>query len=158
MPRKNFTERQRAVVYNRMGNPHGVNHCWHCGCKIYFKKRTTSDGKGAWHMDHYPIPYADIEDQMCCGITNQHDLSNVVPSCARCNLSHRWENDGGRWYYCGRSQNCLGSRKLSICIVGECKWCGITCKGLPISIIIIVLILLLIIFILLYYLNVLRFF
>ena len=65
---------------------------------VFFKKRTARDGPNAWHMDHYPIPYSDIENQFCCGITDERDLSNVVPACVSCNMSHIFEDHNGRWY------------------------------------------------------------
>ena len=131
MPRRGFTENQRKITFNRPDNPHGVSRCWHCGKRLVYKNRTARDGRGAWHMDHHPIPYVDIEDQMCCGITDERDLSNVVPSCVSCNLSHIFEDEPGKWYYCGRRQNPLGNRKFCIFYFGECSWNRWTIIGCP---------------------------
>lgn len=130
MPRRGFTENQRKITFNRLDNPHGVGRCWHCGIRIQFKNRNKRDGRGAWHMDHHPIPYIDVEDQCCLGITDERDLSNVVPACVSCNLSHAFESSG-RWYYCGRRQNPLGSRSFCTYYMGECRWNMYHLMGCP---------------------------
>ena len=140
MPRRGFTENNRKIVFNRIDNPHGVGKCWHCGKRLYYKKRTTRDGPNAWHMDHHPIPYADIENQFCCGITDERDLSNVVPACVSCNMSHIFEDHGGRWYHCGYRQSPLGNKMFCIRYFGECSWLGRTFIGGPIILIIAVFI------------------
>ena len=132
----------------------GLGNCWHCSKKLYFTKRRKSDGPGAWHIDHYPIPFADIEDQCCCGITNQKDIHNLVPACVECNLSHRRENDHIRWYHCGRSQSWCGSRSGWLRFIGDCQWCGIRVIGFPI-IISLCLLLLLLCIIVFYYISIL---
>lgn len=76
--------------------------CWHCNKKIYLNRRTHKDGRGAWHIDHYPVPFRDIENQILIGITDQHDIRNLVPACIECNLSHNFEVP--KWYYCNHSQ------------------------------------------------------
>ena len=76
--------------------------CWHCRKTIVRGKRTSKDGKQAWHIDHYPVQYTDIENQVCCGITDQHAIENLVPSCVMCNISHHYERK--HWYFCHRSQ------------------------------------------------------
>ena len=140
MPRRGFTENQRKIIFNRVDNPHGAKHCWHCGKRLVYKNRTTRDGRGAWHMDHHPIPYIDIEDQMCCGITDERDLSNVVPACTACNLSHLFEQESRKWYYCGRRQNPLGSRSFCIYYFGSCSWNKYTVIGCPsISIVLLIM-------------------
>ena len=76
--------------------------CYHCNKKLVFNHRKKTDGRGAWNMDHYPVVYRDIEDQICCGITNQHDPNNIVAACVDCNKSHKHEKK--YWCYCGDSQ------------------------------------------------------
>ena len=106
--RKKWPKRLVKDVFNNLNNPYGVGHCWHCGKKIDIKKRRLQDGNTAWHIDHYPVQYVDIESQVCCGVTNEHEYSNLVPSCIKCNLSHQYERK--HWYYCGRSQ-CYCTKK-----------------------------------------------
>tara|TARA_Y100001970_G_C13907424_1_gene686783 strand:- start:19 stop:453 length:435 start_codon:yes stop_codon:yes gene_type:complete len=86
-------------------------YCWHCGKTIVRGKRTAKDGQQAWHIDHYPVQFVDIENQICCGVTDQHDITNLVPSCVLCNVSHQYERK--HCYYCGRSQ-CLCTKKCMI--------------------------------------------
>ena len=69
--------------------------CHHC------KKKLNLEDRKSWHIDHFPIPYRDIEDQCCCGITDPFDETNLVVSCPQCNMSHKFEAEG-RW--CGRTQ------------------------------------------------------
>ena len=105
--RPNFTKTDATTVYNRLKNPYGIGHCWHCGKKLVFKNRTYGK-KGAWHIDHYPVVYRDIENQCCCGITGPQHLNNLVPSCVNCNISHR--NELSLRICGGRSQcKCEGS-------------------------------------------------
>ena len=59
--------------------------------KINFKNRGNTKKRGVWQVDHYPVPYRDIESQILIGITNTNDPSNLVPSCMECNLSHKFE-------------------------------------------------------------------
>ena len=106
--RKKWPKLLVTEVFNNSNNPYGVGHCWHCGRKIDIKKRRLQDGKTAWHIDHYPVQYVDIESQVCCGVTDEHEMSNLVPSCVKCNLSHKFERK--HWYYCGRSQ-CYCTKK-----------------------------------------------
>lgn len=71
--------------------------CHHCGTPLDVECRR------AWHVDHWPVRFADMHDQLsCCGlwVTDPTDPSNLVASCAACNTSHRHERR--RW--CGRSQ------------------------------------------------------
>lgn len=92
MPRPRFSKELRAQV---LGKTDG--HCHHCGAVL-----DTESGR-AWHVDHYPVRYADIEDQCgCCGcfVTDPLDPANLVPSCVPCNTSHRYEVRR----YCGHSQ------------------------------------------------------
>ena len=104
MPRKAYNKGLEKRVFNRTDNPFGKSRCWHCGLKLDFKRRKGSDGFGAWNMDHYPVPFRDIETQYCCGIMDSNDYNNIVPSCISCNIGHHYERSN--WYYCGRSQIC----------------------------------------------------
>ena len=70
--------------------------CYHCGEKLNAEKRNT------WHIDHHPVVFADIRDQICFGVTDPLERTNLVPSCVRCNVSHKYEIS--RWYYCNQSQ------------------------------------------------------
>ena len=88
-------------TFNRIDNPKGKGHCWHCGKKLVFKNRKKGL-RGAWHMDHYPVVYRDIESQIIFGVTDPNDANNLVPSCVNCNLSHKYEKS--LWYCCYRSQ------------------------------------------------------
>ena len=102
MPRKKWPVQLVIDVYNKYNNPYGIGSCWHCGKKIIFKQRTKKDGRYPWHIDHYPVPFRDIENQILFGVTNQHDIKNLVPSCVACNLSH--EHEITHWYYCNSTQ------------------------------------------------------
>ena len=76
-----------------------AGRCHHCDAQLVFGSRKAGM-IGAWHADHFPVPYRDIENQVCFGVTRPDDLSNLVPACAACNLSHRHESR--KW--CGRAQ------------------------------------------------------
>lgn len=91
MPRPKFTLTERAAVLARPDNPHGAGCCWHCG-------RDLSNVK--WHVDHHPVRYADIEDQVCWGVRDPRAMDNLVGSCIHCNTSHRHESTA----WCGHSQ------------------------------------------------------
>lgn len=93
--RKDWPSGLRALVARKSNNPHGAHHCWHCGEPL----------RRGWHMDHHPKPWRDIHDQLCCGVTDEHDLENLVPSCPSCNTSHTHEPNGHPCY-CGRTQCC----------------------------------------------------
>ena len=109
MPRPKFTKKITKKVYNRLDNPNGIGYCWHCGKKLVFKNRKIGL-RGAWHVDHFPVVYRDIENQCCLGVTNPLEISNLAPSCAACNISHRHE----------RKLWCCGGRSQCKC---EC-WCS----------------------------------
>ena len=70
--------------------------CYHCGCRLNEHKRSS------YHIDHHPVAYRDVEDQCCFGVTDPLEAANLVPSCVKCNVSHR--NEIERWYYCGKTQ------------------------------------------------------
>ena len=53
-----------------------MGKCWHCNKRIYFNNRKHGL-KGAWHIDHYPVVYRDIENQCCIGITDPLLVSNL---------------------------------------------------------------------------------
>lgn len=93
MSRPRFTPQERAQVLARQGNPFGPGNCWHCGVAL--------DPEGGWHVDHHPVRWADIADQVCCGVRDGKDRGNLVPSCAGCNTGHRNERRG---CCCGHSQ------------------------------------------------------
>jgi hypothetical protein len=101
MPRPTFSKKLTEKVYMRLDNPNGIGYCWHCGKKLVFNNRKIGL-RGAWHMDHYPVVYRDIENQCCVGVTDPIQFDNIVPSCAVCNLSHQHEKS--LWCCCGRSQ------------------------------------------------------
>ena len=113
MTRKKWSKALVRDVFNKTAySPNGkTGRCWHCSKIIIRDKRTIKAGNGAWHVDHYPVQFVDIENQICCGVTDQHKLSNLVPACVKCNLSHKFERK--RCYYCGRSQM-LCSKKCII--------------------------------------------
>ena len=103
MPRKNIPKQLIYSTFHRTDNPYKIGHCWHCGKKIKYKNRgNKKDKNGVWQMDHYPVPYRDIESQLCFGITDSNDPNNLVPACIQCNLSHQYEIS--KWYYCNTSQ------------------------------------------------------
>ena len=89
----------REAIFYKVGNPYKIGHCWHCGKKLSLDK---SSYNGDWHIDHWPIPYRDIEGQCCLGVTDPLDITNLVPACVKCNVGHKYERK--RWIYCGRSQ------------------------------------------------------
>jgi hypothetical protein len=103
MGRPKFASSVRGQILARSDNPHGPGRCWHCGIELI-------DG---YHIDHHPVRYADIEDQICCGQRDARDPDNLVPSCPHCNQSHAHEST--RW--CGRSQ--------FPCTRGAVGWLGI---------------------------------
>ena len=102
MPRPSFTKKLTKKVYVRPDNPNAIGYCWHCGKKLVFNNRKIGL-RGAWHMDHFPVVYRDIENQCCIGIIDPLDKNNLVPSCASCNISHRHER---RLWYCGGRSQC----------------------------------------------------
>lgn len=71
-------------------------HCYHCNVLLTGRR---------WHVDHYPIPFHSIFDQLCCGVTDPCDETNLVPACVTCNTSHAFERKR-RWWMGGRSQCC----------------------------------------------------
>ena len=101
MTRKRWSKQLINDVYYKENNPYGTGKCWHCGKKIVFTHRKHNN-KYTWHIDHFPIVYRDIEDQLCCGVTDQHDITNLVPSCVSCNISHNFEVTYP--YYCNKTQ------------------------------------------------------
>lgn len=68
--------------------------CYHCRKKLTFSPRNS------WNIDHFPVAFRDIEDQCCLGVIDQHDESNLQPSCVACNVSHLHEE--AKW--CGDTQ------------------------------------------------------
>lgn len=72
----------------------GEGKCHHCG------RALAREPRRGWHIDHYPVAYRDIEDQVCCGVRDPLDVRNLVLSCPPCNMSHKYESTR----YCGHSQ------------------------------------------------------
>jgi len=99
--RPKFSKKEVKLIYIRPENPYGIGNCWHCGKKLVFKNRTFGK-RGAWHIDHYPVVYRDIENQCCLGVTDPRCLTNLVPSCISCNITHKNEKSYRIWG--GRSQ------------------------------------------------------
>ncbi len=102
MPRKNIPKKLVKETFNRIDNPYKPGHCWHCGKKIVFKNRGSDNSRGVWQIDHFPVPYRDIENQVLIGITDPLCPKNLVPACKKCNLSHNFEIP--KWYYCNYYQ------------------------------------------------------
>lgn len=102
MTRKKIPNHLVYSTFYRDDNPNKKGNCWHCGKKIYYKNRGIKNKKGIWQIDHYPVPYRDIEDQIIIGIKDPLNPKNLVPSCVGCNLSHK--NEISKWYYCNHSQ------------------------------------------------------
>ena len=103
MPRKKIPKKLAYQTFHRIDNPHNVGNCWHCGKKIVYEHRSsTSPESTTWQVDHYPVPHRDIENQICCGVTDTLDPENLVPACKKCNLSHQFEIP--KWYYCNHYQ------------------------------------------------------
>ncbi len=92
MPRHKFSDKIRKNVLEKTNG-----RCYHCNIAIFEER---------WDVDHYPVRYEDIENQcgcMPCGnITDPYDISNLQPSCVRCNRSHKYEKR--KCWYCGHSQ------------------------------------------------------
>lgn len=95
MGRPRLTATERRAVFRRPrppGHPFPLPEtCWHCGEALSLE---------AFHVDHYPVAFRDIEDQVCLGVVDAKDAANLVPSCPSCNLGHAHE--GRLW--CGASQ------------------------------------------------------
>ncbi len=91
MTRKKWPKALEKLVYDKSGGK-----CHHCG-----KKLSRNPRKG-WQIDHFPVPHRDVESQLCCGVTDTLDPTNLVLSCPPCNMSHRHEIS--RWYFCGHAQ------------------------------------------------------
>ncbi len=92
LSRPRFGDTEAAEILSKSGGC-----CRHCGARLDGGERR------AWHIDHWPVRFADIEDQIsCCGffVTDARDPANLVASCVRCNTSHAYESS--RW--CGHSQ------------------------------------------------------
>ena len=89
MARPKWTKEIENTVWTR-----GNGACHHCGCELQREPRR------GWHIDHFPVAYRDIEDQVCCGVRDPRDVSNLVLSCPTCNTSHAHESDR----CCGHTQ------------------------------------------------------
>ena len=95
MPRPKIPKTVAARVFAR-----SEGKCWHCRADLVLGARTPGM-QGAWNVDHYPVPYRDIEDQMCWGVTDPLLESNLVAACVACNQSHEFERPG---VWCGSTQ------------------------------------------------------
>ena len=102
MTRKKIPNNIVYSTFYRDDNPNKIGNCWHCGKRIFLKSRGNKDKRGVWQVDHYPVPYRDLEDQILIGIKDPLNPLNLVPSCVKCNLSHK--NEISKWYYCNKSQ------------------------------------------------------
>ena len=117
--RKKIGGKLANQVFHRACNPHGVGNCWHCGKPLGLSLRKNirtvpsrslaaccdEGGVGvAWHVDHWPVPYREIKDQIGIGIgvSDELDISNLVPACVSCNTSRKHEVK--KWYLGGRAQ------------------------------------------------------
>ena len=65
----------------------GGGYCHHCQVQLQREPRS------GWHIDHFPVAYRDIEDQVCWGVRDPRDPRNLVVSCPACNMSHAHERD-----------------------------------------------------------------
>lgn len=72
--------------------------CHHCGVDLPWDR--TGGARRAWHVDHHPVAYRDIEGQVLWGVRDPLDERNLVASCPPCNLSHEHEHD----VCCGHTQ------------------------------------------------------
>lgn len=89
MTRPRFSHSTRAQVAAKTNG-----RCFHCN-------KALSDG---WHVDHHPIPFRDIENNICCcALTDPEAIDNLQPSCPSCNTSHKFEPAGAP-RYCGHTQ------------------------------------------------------
>ena len=61
--------------------------CFHCGVVL----TTDVTGRRQWDIDHHPVPYREIADQLCCGVRDALDESNLVASCITCNRGGTFE-------------------------------------------------------------------
>ena len=80
-PRPKWTKEVTVKVKEKSGG-----RCHHCSCVIDLENRQ------AWNIDHFPVLYRDIEDQICCGVTDPRDTDNLVLACRKCNVSHKYES------------------------------------------------------------------
>lgn len=110
MTRPKFTPAERKAVLERQDNPKGAGHCWHCGLCL--------EDVATWHVDHHPVAFRDIEDQIVCGVVDAKAEGNLVPSCVPCNTSHKHEQ--GRWWWCGHTQ----LRVTRVCVSSLCAVTG----------------------------------
>ena len=105
MPRPYVSTALRLDVIDKTG---GV--CVHCGAHL----------ESGWHIDHHPIPFRDIENNVCCcAIRDPKLLSNLQPSCSACNVGHQHEPPNRAWF-CGHTQ-CFMHRVTCI----HLKWAGL---------------------------------
>ena len=102
MGRPAFGQKLRQEVSAKTGG-----RCQHCGCAL----------EKGWHVDHHPIPFRDIENNVCCcALRDPKAVENLVPSCPTCNTSHKFEPAGKPWY-CQRTQ--------PYCSEAWVRWAGI---------------------------------
>ena len=76
----------------------GGGHCHHCQAQL---QREPRSGR---HIDHFPVAYRDIEDQVCCGVRDPRDPRIMI----------RRDRDGGP-----PSQEGRGGRPVRSCFVPD---------------------------------------
>ena len=103
MTRPHFGKHVRELVAQKT-----AYHCFHCNQPL----------QQGWHVDHHPIPFRDIEDNICCcSVTDPSNIENLQPSCPSCNTSHRFEPIG-KAMYCGRTQLYCSKTLTARCLYG----------------------------------------
>lgn len=82
--------------------------CIHCNKKLPSKLGNPRK----YDIDHHPIPFRDIDDNLCCSVcvkvSDVQDIDNLVATHRNCNRSHRFEPDA---CCCGHSQCFCPKRK-----------------------------------------------
>lgn len=108
--RPKFSKTARTEILAKTGG-----RCHHCETEL----------GDVWDVDHFPVRFADIEDQApCCGVTDPYDMDNLVPSCRSCNRSHAHE----RTKWCGHSQiRCRQSYMLKCVLLAAACAIGYMC-------------------------------
>lgn len=102
MTRPRFSQSVRATVAAKTNG-----RCYHCNQVL----------RQGWHVDHHPIPFRDIENNVCCcAQTDPEAIDNLQPSCPSCNTSHRFEPQGSK-IYCGHTQPFCSRHVVSVVTV-----------------------------------------
>ena len=82
MRRRRFSKHLLKEIYAKSNG-----NCHHCNKMLPW----IPGSPRVWHVDHHPVAFRDIADQVMFGITDPMDVSNLVASCRSCNVSHRFE-------------------------------------------------------------------